>query len=840
MECLVKAHKVIRTLLIPCITFLMASCHGHAPQPVQEASGVPDQLLMQRLQRAGRPLLFTANVGQYQSEIRYAARHAQGMIGFGDDEIVLTLLEPLPDSPGADGTLPVSFAGMRRTRKVEHRAPKRAMQRRVITLRHLGARVCVSPAASGEAEMTSTYLTGNDPDSWYADVRSFRRLWYADLYPGIDLSYTGADGYLKSEYVVAPEADWRRIRLQYDGVDSLVIDPGGDLVIHAGATEVREQQPFAYQWTMNGLQSCPARYVLVDRHTVGYELDSYDDRMPLVIDPVYSTLLGGNGADGIVSIALRNDGVVVAAGATSSSDFPSTPGAYCDTTSGSRDAFMSVFDPAVGVIIASTYYGGNGYDAIDRVFINQAGRIVIAGITESGNMPLAGSSWDVSYAGSQDCFIAVFDNTCSTLLAATYLGGSGYEGLFGMAIDDSGYVYVTGLTDSRNFPTTAGAFQRQYGGGEDDVFVTKLRTDCSALVFSTYIGGANYDEGYRLALSPSGEICVTGMTLSTNFPITADAYQRSIGRYEDGFCVILDATGGRMTYGTRLGGNGYEFVEDVLLDEDSTVTLFCTTESSDLPVTSGALQPEKREPDKNGEDLYICSFRLRTQERIAATYLGGSRSEHAISLFALDRARIAIVARTNSEDIPIRGVDAIGSAGGYDVFVGVLARDMTTMLYGTYYGGTGDDHANLAYASGRSVRVFGFTLSPDLPIVGRAVQTDRRGATDGFLAIFDLSGVTSTVTPDGRMDQRSTMHLRNHPNPFRVQTEIEYDIPVAGIVTLTIHDAQGRLVRTLVDAHRSAGTHIAPFTAEGLPPGVYYGAITSGAHRTVHKLLHLQ
>ena len=831
---------MLRTLLIPCITFLMASCDGHVPQPMQEASGVPDQLLVQRLQRAGRPLLFTENVGQYRSEIRFAARHAQGMIGFGDDEIVLTLLEPLPDTPGAGATRSISFAGMHRTRKVERVAPTQPMQRRVVTLRHLGARSCSALRASDEAEMTSTYLVGNDPDDWYTDVRSYRRLRYAGLYPGIDLSYTGVDGHLKSEYIVAPAADWRSIRLQYDGVDSLVIDPAGDLVIHAGATEVREQRPFAYQWTINGLQSCAARYVLLDLNTVGYELGSYDDCLPLVIDPVYSTLLGGNGADGIVNIALRDDGVVVAAGATSSSDFPCTLGAYSDTLGGSDDAFITVFHPETGVILSSTYYGGNGYDSIIRVDTDRVGRIVIAGITQSSNLPMAGSPWAGNNAGDQDFFVAVFDSTCKSLLSSTYLGGSRYEALFGMTVDDSGYVYVTGLTDSRNFPTTAGAFQRQYGGGEDDVFVTKLRADCSALVFSTFIGGADYDEGYKLVLTPSGDICVTGMTRSMNFPITVDAYQRSIGRYEDGFLVMLDATGGKMTYGTRLGGNGYEFVEDVLFDEDSTATLFCTTESSDLPVTPGALQPEKREPDKNGEDLYLCSFRLRSQERIAATYLGGSRSEYGISLFKLDPARIAIVVRTNSDDLPLRGVDANGSAGGYDVFVGVLARDMTTLLYGTYYGGEMHDATNLASEYEQKVYVHGFTYSTDMPIVGNALQTDRRGVTDGFLAIFDLTGVTSAGTPDGYPDRRSAMHLRNHPNPFRVRTEIEYDIPVAGIVSLTIHDSQGRLVRTLVDAHRTAGTHTVPFTAEGLPAGIYYGAITSGTHRTVHKLLLLQ
>ena len=841
MECLVKAHKAIRTLLIPCITFLMASCHGHVPQPMQETSGVPDQLLMQRLQRAGRPLLFTENVGQYRSEIRYAARHAQGMIGFGDDEIVLTLLEPLPDTPGAGATRSISFAGMHRTRKVERVAPTQPMQRRVVTLRHLGARSCSALRASDEAEMTSTYLVGNDPDDWYTDVRSYRRLRYAGLYPGIDLSYTGVDGHLKSEYIVAPAADWRSIRLQYDGVDSLVIDPAGDLVIHAGATEVREQRPFAYQWTMNGLQSCAVRYVLLDRHTVGYELGSYDDRLPLVLDPVYSTLLGGNGADGIVSIVQRDDGTVVAAGTTSSSDFPWAADAYCDTSSGSWDTFITVFHPAADVILSSTYYGGNSYDAIVRLHEDKFGRIVTAGITQSSNLPMVGSPWAGNNAGDQDCFVAVFDIACTRLLSSTYLGGVGFDALFGMMVDDSGYVYVTGLTDSRNFPTTAGAFQRQYGGGEDDVFVTKLSADCSALVFSTFIGGADYDEGYKLVLTPSGDICVTGMTLSTNFPITADAYQRSIGRYEDGCFVILDATGGRMLYGTRLGGNGHEFVEDVLFDEDSTVTLLCTTASGDLPVTPGAYQSEMRNRyDNLYTDAYLCSFRLRSQERIAATYLGGRKSDQAISLFALDLAHIAIVATSNSDDIPIRGKDAIGSSGGHDVFVGVLSRDMKTMSYGTYYGGGGDDYVNLAYESGQIVSVVGFTLSPDLPIVGKAVQTDRRGATDGFLAIFDLTGVTSAGTADGYPDRRSAMHLRNHPNPFRVRTEIEYDIPVAGIVSLTIHDSQGRLVRTLVYAHRTAGTHTVPFTAEGFPAGIYYGAITSGVHRTVHKLLLLQ
>jgi len=249
---------------------------------------------------------------------------------------------------------------------------------------------------------------------------------------------------------------------------------------------------------------------------------------------VYSTYLGGSGADWGYGIVVDASGNAYATGYTSSTDFPTTPGAFQPT--GSGGAFVTKLDPTGAALVYSTYLGGN--DAQGRgIAVDADGNAYVTGVTSSGNFPTTAGAYQVTYGGNQagsggDAFVTKLDPAGSALVYSTYLGGNGSDWGNGIAVDAAGNAYVTGTTSWTTFPTTPDAFQPQFGGGSGvngtDGFFTKLNPTGSALVYSTYLGGNDLDSGLGIAVDASGNAYVTGGTNSTNFPTTAGAYQPAL------------------------------------------------------------------------------------------------------------------------------------------------------------------------------------------------------------------------------------------------------------------------------------------------------------------------
>ena len=317
----------------------------------------------------------------------------------------------------------------------------------------------------------------------------------------------------------------------------------------------------------------------------------------------YASYLGGGNNDAGFAIKVDNLGQAHVVGYTFSSDYPTTSGAYDTTfntttctfgslTNNCRDVFVTKFNATGSGLLYSTFLGGSDDDFTYRADLDANGNIYVMALTSSSDFPTTPGAFDTTFNGVTDAFVAKLDSTGSTLLYGTYLGGSDYETsspiIGGIVVDASGYAYVTGLTRSTDFPTTAGAFDTTYNG-QQEPFITKLDT-VGNIVYSTFVGGTNNDYGAAIDIDSSGNAYITGNTISSNLPITSDAFQPNLNG-QDAFLLVLDATGQNIIYGSFLGGisgAGLEIGGSIVVDSAGDVYIAGITRSTDFPTTTNA------------------------------------------------------------------------------------------------------------------------------------------------------------------------------------------------------------------------------------------------------------
>ena len=288
---------------------------------------------------------------------------------------------------------------------------------------------------------------------------------------------------------------------------------------------------------------------------------------------------------------MDSSGDAYVTGDTQSSDFPTTAGAFQTTYGGGGDAFVTKLNSTGTALIYSTYLGGNGSDGGIGLAVDASGDAYVTGATSSANFPTTTGAYQTSADGAGDAFVAELNSNGTGLVYSTYLGGSGADNGYALAIDGGGNAYITGFTVSSNFPTTAGAYQTTPGGGGFyDAFVAKLAAGGSTLVYSTYLGGKSVDEGFGIAVDGSGDAYITGNTQSTNFPTTPDAFQSSLAGAVSAFVTKLNATGTALMDSTYLGGANTTQANGIALDSSGNAYIAGGTTSTDFPTTAGAYQ----------------------------------------------------------------------------------------------------------------------------------------------------------------------------------------------------------------------------------------------------------
>jgi hypothetical protein len=578
-----------------------------------------------------------------------------------------------------------------------------------------GSEIAGMDSAPGRVD----YFLGGDPAKWRTNVPAFARVKYANVYPGIDLVFYGNQRQIEYDFIVAPGADPKAIDLNLEGARNLRVNARGDLLVHMSDGDVEFRKPFAYQESRGERHEVSSSFALSADHRVSFEVASYDSSKPLIIDPVlaYSTYLGGESDDSGQAIAVDAAGNSVVVGSTLSLQFPTTSGAFSQSPLSSN---------ANGLV-----------------------------------------------------FVTKFDPTGTEALYSSYIGGTGGDFGFAVALDATGKIYVTGETDSTDFPTTPNALKPGPNAGNTNGTSFVLKIDPTlvgpgSLLYSSYLGGTQSSTitefGNGIATDSNGMAYVVGLTASqpgtllANFPVTAatafQAAPRAGLANGTSFLTKLDTTqsgAASLIYSTYLGGNGANasgpgFGDSAFaVAEDATGKTYLTgtTTSTDFPTTATAFQQSAPAAIAQGT-VFLSSFDTTAAGAASflySSYLGGESADFGDAI-ALGPGNVAYLAgSTSSLSFPTtpKAFQTTGNAASI-AFVSLIdtsASGNASLKYSTFLGGSQTNTALgiAADASGNGY-VVGSTQGGDFPVTTAALQiTAAPGASgSGFVTKLNPAG----------------------------------------------------------------------------------------------------
>jgi hypothetical protein len=638
---------------------------------------------------ARQPMRFERNEGQTDANVKFLSRGAGYRLFLTSDEAVIALRKPQRVGP--------SF-----TSGVDSPAPT------AMRLRFLGTSTDTAVVGMEKLPGQSNYFMGNDPRRWRTQVPAYAGVRCQEIYPGIDLIYHGNPSQLEYDFVAAPGTDVSVITMEVTRLRANLekggkkveiparMDAAGNLVLDAGDGQVVLHKPVVYQTAdsrkKTGRAYVDARYVMRGANRVGFEVGAHDARKAIIIDPIlsYSTYLGGDQDDLGNAITVDGSGSVYVTGGTTSTNFPVTSG-----------------------VVQSTYGGADGgYQSVNG-----------------------------------DIFVTKLSPDGSSLVWSTYIGGSGDDNAYSIAVDGTG-VYLTGGTNSSDYPVTSGVYMPS-SGGLTDVFVTKLDPTGSNLLYSTHIGVAVEGiRGFGIAVDAGGNAYVAG-NAGPGFPTTAGAYQTSSGAFTSAFVMKLSSDGSAADYSTFLsGGNSsdVDYAESIAVDKNGNAYLTGFAGSSTFPVTAGAFQSN----NAGTHDAFFTVLNSSGSALLYSTYLGGAGNDEGFRI-AVDSAGMAYIAgMTASSDFPVSSgaFQTVFGGGASDGFVAKLdptKSGSASLVYATYLGGSGDDNliafpwGILAVDNLGNAYVTGGTSSTNFPTV-RPLQAQSGGGYDAYVAKINPLG----------------------------------------------------------------------------------------------------
>ncbi|MCS7189640.1 MAG: SBBP repeat-containing protein [Bacteroidia bacterium] len=645
------------------------------------------------------------------------------------------------------------------------------------------------------------YFYGDNPSNYVSSVGLYEEVWIREIYPGISIRYYVDQGGLRYDYWVAPGADPSQIRFRIHGAEKVEIQ-GKRLILTTSLGEIELCDLRTYQ-AKHCVESCFIASGNVYQIAVG----KYDPQQPLIIDPlVYSTYLGGSREETAHDIAVNDSGYAYIVGSTFSADYDTSVGGFQTVYGGGKwDAFITKLDVEGKELVYSTFIGGIGEDQGRAIVVDKNGHAYITGWTDSPNFPISSTAFQKTKAQWRDVFVAKFSADGKALLYSTYLGGVDWDEGYSIAVDISGQAYVTGRTASPDYPVTAGAFQTVQIGRSWDVFVTKLNADGTNLVYSTYIGGSDYDEGHAIDIDSFGQAYIGGSTLSADYPVTEGAFQMINAGSWDVFVAKLSPNGDALLYSTYIGGSEEDRGGKLAVNQKFEVYVAGYTTSMDFPVTMGTFQ----ETHKGGyADAFVAKLSLEDNSLIYSTYLGGSGWDEVQDL-AIDKiGRVCVTGTTYSLDYPVTpGAFHTGEVG---VLITVIDTAGGSVLYSTYVGGT-DWEAGLGIVIDEfySIYVTGYTYSSDYPVTTAAFQPAYGG---GLWEAFCMK--LNPTLPTSQENISAQPFWRIYPNPTTGILTVEISSGKQGTFQMT--DAKGRIVEYY---RLPEGKHTLYLS---LQPGIYY------------------
>ncbi len=569
------------------------------------------------------------------------------------------------------------------------------------------------------------YFIGNDPSGWITDIPAYRKVRYREVYRNTDILFYGNQRNLEYDIVLRPGADLNEVAIRIENARDLKMNENGDIEIYLSGGLIIQKRPDIYQ-EINGVRvDISGNYVIrkdKEGFLLGFDIKEFKREYALVIDPVLNY---------------------------------------------------------------STYIGGSGGDTGLRIALDTSNNVYITGYTSSSNFPLK-NAYQPSKALATDIFITKLDSTGSNLVYSTFLGGGSEDEAWGIKVDSSGNVYITGKTDSNDFPVL-GAYKSSIGGSYD-AFVTKLSSGGNSLVYSTYIGGSNEDYGADIAVDNTGAVYVTGSTKSPNFPVK-NAYDSTCGAdgsnncnynsgvyYPDAFLLRLNTEGNDLIYSTFLGGSSEDYSRRVAIDGSGNAYIAGYTNSSNFPV-SNAYQGSK----KGNNDIFVAKIGPNGDTLIYSTYLGGSGSEEFGNISLDASGNLYVTGRTYSSDFPVKNAYKSIFSGNSDVFITKLNSSGNDILYSTYFGGSGDDGSyGIVADSADNVYITGTTSSANFPLKN-LFQGSLKGAVDAFITKLNCVSnnlVFSTYLGGSNLDYATDIAVDSSKNIYVVGYTVSTDFPV--------------------------------------------------------------
>lgn len=701
-------HSVIRVVLVPFAALALTT-----PQDVERQDG---RSLSSPIRSLGPT--FVQNLGQWDAQAQFLAQSPGMNLWITEDGAVFDFHKTESPQRSAPDT--------------QHSAKRKG---HVVRMEFVGG---TRVAPRGEVLLVGrhNYFLGTDSNKWVSNIPLFGEVTSQRVYDGIDARWYFDRGSPRYDLIIGPGSDPSRIAMRYEGADNVSVKQG-KLALDTTLGRVEHTELFAYQVVGNQKRAieCEMR---TQGNVVRFAVGSYDRTLPLVIDPLVNcTYLGGAVDDTAVDHDFDSEGAHVVAGMTNAAPFPTSLGVY--QAPAVPNGYVSKVQPNGTALIWRSVFGGDALDQATGVAVMSNDSVVVCGITASANFPTL-KALDAELGGPRDAFLLRLTPDGTSLVFATYWGGSSFELCGGVEVDSNDRVVFAGMTQSADFPTSVDCLDSTLGGGSD-AFVSKLSMNGQNVLFSTYLGGSALETGYELALDSTNKIVLVGSTTSTDFPATAGAFDTTYNGNTDAFICKLNADGSGIRWATYWGGSDIEEVYDVAIDHLDGVGVAGFTLSSDFPVTPGAF----RTPP--GGYKGIAAKFTAGGKVVFSTGIGGSQSE-AANACAFDSAgRLIVVGITISYDFHTTvGCFDQKLSGTSDAFVIKINGTGTKLLYGSYFGGPSADRFEAV-----SVDALGRVVAMGTTAGGVPLAADfgsiPNGGHGAFLARFVVDTPFISATP---------------------------------------------------------------------------------------------
>lgn len=672
-------------------------------------------------------LSFEENKGQLPDEILYKAPLEFGDIYFKRNEINLRLI----DMEGEHHMHHI----------LEEIQEGKKFKGHAYNMKFIGSNTKTEIQADHVYSDYVNYFIGDNPDHWASEVKKYHEITYKELYPGIDVHFYQAEDHLKYDYILQAGADPKAIEVEYEGVSQMHLEEGA-LVLHLSNGVVKELKPIAFQEKNGKNQEIPCRYKL-SGNSIRFEFpDGYDVSRELVIDPTleFATFTGSTRDNWGFTATYDDLGQMYLGGTVFSNYFtfdtiyPTTIGAFdTDFNGGETDIGITVFEHDGSDLVYSTYIGGSGAEAPHSMIVNSNRELIFMGSSSSGagisvNYPTTAGAYrtshqggvsqmmnGIAYTNGVDIVVTRLNSTGSSLLASTYVGGSGNDGISPQnGLNDYNYgdlargevyldfdenIYVSSVSNSTNFPTTAGVYGPTHGGGVDGV-VFKMPPSLNTMNWSTYVGGSGDEACYSLKIGKNNKVYTVGgtdsddLTISIGSPPPATSGS-TIWDGLDGFIISLESSNGSFSAGKYLGTANYDQAISVEIDSSGGVYVLGQSMGS-YPVLGTGYS-------YTSGSQFIHKMDEALTDEFSTTFGNGTAQLNiSPSAFMVDVCGRIYVAGWGGDDVISSSTNGLyASPGalktvtdGYDFYFAQFDNDAKNITYATFFGGqriTGKD-----------------------------------------------------------------------------------------------------------------------------------------------------